>query len=848
MGIKRDSEQWDLEYRGFRGVDRRTDRSLITADYLANSDNIVLKQGVPETRKGSSLWGSLDLTAIVGTRRQIFPVDVGADQYILFHIGTKLYSGLKASAAPTVIQNLAAVPADLAAADAESEFLDLGFNYGTNGELIRKVLFKQAAACLVLEYNSATAAWKGMAPGIDIAPVSFTMAEVAGGTNQVLGTYRVRVVARRAIQGVRFQESAPTSKDAVGADIGWQEIAITSPTNRIQVTLSYTAGLDPQVTEFAVHVTKNLNFVGGSAFSDNGNDPTLYFETATTAKAASPMTIYVDTTDLNVPTPDLFLYDTLPGHLLSVYAGGVLFFGGVNGAQSRIYKAGISGLFYHSGLYDTTEYYTADEGDGQLLTALEIVGDHLAVWKEKKTGIVANKDLDGNIIWRDRRVGCLHRKAVGIISEDEAVVLCHDGILRLFSGVEYSGKKSIGDDSFDVSDKVRTLTKLIDPSTVTYIWHEERLHLLYGASGARQALVLHPREDFGWTPWSGLEHELNGLVDNDNTWLFLYDNRLYEQSPAGEVYTDFGDTDIAWSIAFAALHPKDRLNKIWMQYCFVEGYYSAIYNATFRCDGGFIETAAVDAVPNPELPEFSYVQWFGLFPAAQVYGHFIELTLEGTGKAIFRAVRWRVIERLFAGAGWSMSAELGAYAFLPLWASLEILYLRFDVDSAIAKDYSGNRRDHTFAAGTGGARAFLSGLIPGGGQAITKGIGSGYSDPDWDGLDYIGLLDGLNSASLTFEYVFELSSLAAPCVLQEAGDGTKYWTMKVLADGSLEFTLVTDGGSAVSKRFYTAAGVAITGVLYTLQFVLSNGGLNGQFYFAPRSSAFAEIITLSAAV
>jgi hypothetical protein len=184
-------------------------------------------------------------------------------------------------------------------------------------------------------------------------------------------------------------------------------------------------------------------------------------------------------------------------------------------------------------------------------------------------------------------------------------------------------------------------------------------------------------------------------------------------------------------------------------------------------------------------------------------------------------------------------------ATFPTWASDILLYLRLDADSDTAQDGSGRDRDHVWANGTGGSRTYDGTLVPGGGQSLVGGADSGYTDADWTAMDYVGDAAGLNSQDLTYEYVATFPTLAAAQVIQEGGDGTNYWRLRVNADGSLEYQIAT---SAISYKFTTAAGTIVAGTQYTIQFVLSNGGQNGQFYVAERTGAYASVLTTRSAL
>jgi hypothetical protein len=634
--------EFEVEFRNFMGLDTRRDRSLIPYNYLTDHRNEVLVQGVWKCREGSSRWGDLDFSGTgSGTFRGFLPVDVGTEDNIVAHRGARLYFGLKDSSIPTVINDLAGNP--LVVTDAESEFLPYGYSVGSGSAKVVKVLFKQAAGCKILEYDGAT--WKGRSAGIDTSTFSFAVSEVAGGTAQPLGTFRVRLVAMRQVAGVRTNESAPIGKATEPTD--YQEVEITSATNRIQITVTH-SGLDSQVTHFQAQVTRPLNFPTGSVYSDNGNDPTLFFETAAVAVGVSPQTFQLDVSDLTLVCPDLFGYEPIPGHLISDYAGGILFFGGVTPYPSRIYKSGISGFFYHNELYDPFEFYAADEGDGQQLIAISKVSDHLFLAKETKTGIVPNMSLDAAIVWRDLRLGLLHRKAVGRLSKDTLVCLNNDGVLRRFDGVGYIDRVDpLEPRENPFSDKVLSLSEDISPATVDFVFHKDRLHIIHGDADEREALVLHSQENFAWARWEGLTHEFSALAENGQDWIYYSAGKLWQQNVENVFTQEGAEEEIAWTATFVGVRPKDSPRSIIKMYrCSVEGFFTSAVSAVLDCNNGYIETNPVNLVPNPADEENQFVQWFNVYPDTAAYGNFIVLTLTGTGDHFVRAINWDLVERV----------------------------------------------------------------------------------------------------------------------------------------------------------------------------------------------------------
>ena len=187
---------------------------------------------------------------------------------------------------------------------------------------------------------------------------------------------------------------------------------------------------------------------------------------------------------------------------------------------------------------------------------------------------------------------------------------------------------------------------------------------------------------------------------------------------------------------------------------------------------------------------------------------------------------------------------------VPSWGNSVLLHLPYDETSGdIAYDISGNARHHTWVAGSpSGSHSYSSSLAPGGGQSITGGTGSYYEDSDWDGLDLLQT-DGYFSGAMTFESELTITSLSSAIIIMECGDGSNLLRLKVNTDGSLEFDVYTYDSSpavVINKKFYTAAStVAVSATPYTIQFVLSNSGLNGQFYCGLKSGSTAAITTQS---
>lgn len=637
----------ELEYRQFFGLDARSDRFQVVPSYQTTVKNMRLVKGVLETRPGYSQWGSLDDSSISATLRKKKGFDVGDDEHILMHKGTGLYYGLKDDSSYTQIKDIAS--SNIVVVNAESEFEILGKSTGsTTGNQILKVLFKQEAGCFVLEWDGTD--WIGRSPGLDATDADFTLAAAAGGSAPD-GEYRCRLVAMRIVDGVRVIESIHTGGDS--NQLSYRSIDLASPNNKITFTVTHSTP-DALITHYMLQVTRPLDMVGDSEYSENGNDPSLYYETTpvTAAAALAGATIEVDNDNLGIPAFNFFGFKTIPGHLISVVTGGLVFLSGIGKFQNRVYKAGLSGYYYHNEYYDEFEFYDAGEEDGQLLTGLGVVQDHLVIFKEGKTGIVANREVREPVTWRDKKIGCLNRNGFGNISEDEMIVLCQDGIFRIFNGIRYDREREVEGEQRYFSENIRNISEDIDPNLVEYMFHRERLNIVYGADVAREALVLHPRDGMGWTQYDSLFHFNNFLVNNGNDWIFSKNGLLYEQSAKTPVYQDDG-LDITWEVTFALLTSQvSRKNKALLKIAGIEGDFDNPFYTSIRVDGGRIETSLFQAFPVPE--QGTTTPWFQLnLGDDQISGNYIEITLKGVGYALIRGLYLGMIEKKSGNLGWS---------------------------------------------------------------------------------------------------------------------------------------------------------------------------------------------------
>jgi hypothetical protein len=638
----------ELEYRNLLGLDKRTDKFKVLAPFQTNCKNLQLVKGVLQTRPGYAQWGTLDDSTINGTLRKKKGFDVGASEYILMHKGTGLYFGLKSDVSYTRITTVGL--AEVVVTDAESDFELLGKAVGvTSGRYILKILFKQEAGCKILEWDGYK--WSARDTGLAITDADFTVSAASGGTAED-GEYRCRLIGLRSVNGVRTIETLHTGGD--GNQENYRIVNLAAPNSRILFTVTHPTP-DSLITHYMLQVTKVLDMVGDSMYSENGNDPTTFYETTivTAANAKAGTYVSVDENSIGIPAFNFFGYDTIPGHLISVATGGILFLGGVGRFPNRIYKAGLSGYFYHDEYYDAFEFYRAGEEDGQALIGLGICQDHLVVLKEGKTGIVANRDIRGEVVWRDPKLGTPHRNAFDNISEDEMIVLGQDGIFRIFNGIRYDREREIEGLTRSFSENIRNISTTISPELIEYLFHKEKLHIMYGDYGEREAVVLHPRDGFGWTNWEDLFHRNNFLVDNGNDWIFSKAGKNYLQSADTPVYTDDGAA-INWEATFAIMsNPTNKKDKVLVKIVGFEGEFNSEVFTKFDIDNGRIITDWNECYPDPTGGHSNILWLQAAHGGKQISGQAVEVSIRGTAKCIIRGVYWAYIPKKSGNLGWS---------------------------------------------------------------------------------------------------------------------------------------------------------------------------------------------------
>ena len=839
-------ESYEVERRVMRGMDSFADLSLLPDSFYRETRNLTVNGGIHETRPGSTRYGAASFAGIAGEQHGMTFITTLQGEWCLAHIGNGLYAAIIGSgAAPTRIVDLSGVVVVVSDSNHPSRqpFVKIQLAFDTGGFRIYKILFRSSGEVKVIEYAESSASW--LARGA-LNPVIGMVAAVggAGPFAYIPGTYRIRICAIRIVNGVRISQSPVTG--GLIPDVGYQQLSIAAGQS---ISIGFGLGPLGGTTHVLFQLTRVLSFVGGTSFSNNGNDPEIYYEAGTID--LNTLVGDVDPTSLTIPCQDTRNFLSIPPHYVSVFYGGIIFFVDPSKSGSRIFSSGADGFSVHSELYNPGSFIPCDEADGKIITAMEIIGPHLGVWKENKTGVVLNRNPEGDITWRDRKIGAPAQGCVAMLTEKQAAVLCHDGRVRLFDGNSYDHSLTLTDRGVEISNPIRNISERIPYDTVTFAWHREKLHLLYEYLGNRRALVLHPRENYEWTPWQDLSHLVNALAENETRWIFMDADSgfLFEQSPLDAVYLDRDKDIIQWYRHDSALWPKARRSSMVIEDCFLEGIFDMLTEAHFELDEQRVVAAGVGISPLSGIKASKNQRWFKCWPPENVElrCHSLELVLQGIGYSLHRATQYRVIEEASLGIPSVPAVEGDIFAYLPAWGAPVVFYARFEQDAEMQYDFSGHRRNLTWKSGVGGLalRTHTPSMPPYGGETIVSNgdTESGWIALGWDGMDFIGDVDGACSEDQTFEFVFAATDSLGDYMMRASGpNGTM--DIDIATTGSIIARLYTNGGTP--KRYSWNSPLGIVQMSgpddpYVLQLCLFNGGDSLKAWFGKAAAALTEI-------
>jgi hypothetical protein len=722
----------------------------------------------------------------------------------------------------------------------------------------------------IIEFSAGT--FTGRSMGLPM-PFIASVTAVSVGVGSLTGKYTYGVELVYQVSSVDRLVSSPSRQIVTTRIIN--EITVTASNVRV-VMSSVIPAANTLWTHARLWRSKNQNI----DYTDPANpvdaqgvpDELYLLQTMTRAAFVSASYTFADDsiTDRNMPATADFVdierieLEPLPNAYIGSQHRGRIWVSraqGVNDtSQANIYYSNSAGTKYAE-QYDPGNVIYAEPGDGQQTIKLVSFERDLIAIKEAKTGRIVDGNPDNGFETLDHKIGVSHKRAAAYIPGIGIAAVTNDqGDYKTF-GYDLRWSNQWGGQ--DVSRLIRNQTGALTTSAIDFAYLNGKLRI---SDGTGNFYVLHAEQGKGWSkdvlPLNSRAELMLTFANNTRGIVISRNTFVVEIDKAG-VTTDISTaTDASSTISCRLV--THRFQEGGGRNILEAHYLSIMANledslAAIPYGNGLPWPDGVTAVStNFVLDPTDYQtkvalkeREYRLYLERRLTCNFIHYDMTTVAPCTLHGMQLKVVVDE-AGMGSESFDPYGVTQFsgtFPTWNTDIILHLTFDENGTIAYDHSGNNRDHTYGAGSGGSRTYDSTLIPGGGQSAVAGTGSGWTDADWTALNYIGDNDGLNSASVTYEYVCSFPSLASEVVIQEGGNGTSYWRMKVNTTGSLEYQLVTSGGSALSYKWTTAVGIITAGAtLYTIQFVLSNGGLNGQFYAAARTSAFAAITTTRSAL
>jgi len=542
-----------------------------------------------------------------------------------------------------------------------------------------------------------------------------------------------------------------------------------------------------------------------------------------------------------------------------------LWFGGIEDTtfQSRVYYTSYAGTPYAC-QYVVDQYKDIDSNDGQKIIKLISFEKDLVAIKESKTCELIDGNIDLQFDTTDFTTGIENAKCAHYIPGTGICAITNDQRDFKIYGYNKSWNNVSG---VEVSRTIRTITKSANISIVSIIYLNGKIWLSLGTS---IVYVLHKESNKGWTKY---EYP----TPSDDVYFFTYKNNtkaLYISADSYMIQVDDSTTnqdidpsddvlvDIYGSITTHQFSVANGRSVLDFQRLSVIADLSDNLTASTYVNGlpwpTGISNTSISFIMDPQtyIPtvlrqgEYSLV----LEPPRPLanYLHFNIITK--IPFTINNVILYAIVDNGFR-PNFDPFQYTAFHKVSPGWGNNVMLHLPYDeLIGDIANDISGNQRNHTWNEGDpAGTHSYEFTLAPGGGQDIGAGTDSYYGDSNWTALDLLGT-DGYFSDAMTFEKVIYNSAIPEvgyhdDIVVFEAGNGTSMIRMIIKSDDSLEFIAYTFDSSnnlVLNKKFYTAANTAPVGAVpYTIQFVLSNGGLNGQFYCGLKTGSTSEILTQS---
>lgn len=563
--------------------------------------------------------------------------------------------------------------------------------------------------------------------------------------------------------------------------------------------------------------------------------------------------------NLLLATLDYLDLEPLPAAACGCHLRGRIFVGNcpdVDPGGGKVYNSKLADTPF-SEAYKQTDFTPCDPGDGQKVVYLGKFGKDLLILKEGQTGRMIDADPNNGYDPIDTTIGLSHLKLVSMVPGFGAIAITGEEKDARILGYDLTWRTLLGD--AEIARKVREITTAMAaaPEHASFAYVHGKLWL---SPGDGTVLILHVEQERGWTMYSyALGGELQLLLPFENN------SRLAALGRGRcAVELDVGTTDVDVNGA-----PVD-IEEQWMPHRFQSGegrhllefqeysvvaelsnpLYAVPYSNGRQWPSG-LDSEQVPFTPEPaqytdypELQETNYRLGLKLRPV----GNFLHFLFRTTGPCTIRS------QQLSAYVQTEVRQDFDPFQILrfkkvqPVWTSRSLLEMVFDRPGPDVVDYSGWARHHTWDDNNGaGKYAFLPDVPAG--QYIG---GNGLKAATYRGVEYIGDDDtGVNSRARTWLAVFRVpGALVNGNNIAEGGkllDDAPYWRLYLQADGSAVFEL---GALSAAYSFTCPAASLIPDALYAFVFVLTNGGLNGQFYIAALSATSfpGAIVTTRAAL
>lgn len=855
-------------------------RDIINWDLVRNGqgkDEMRTRRGTQFLRPATSpaKWGADDIPRSI-------PWDVGDEEYDVSQQGDKLvFQALLDPGNPTEIEDFAGDEITLGSADPADMCV--------RGD---RLLVFHPAGNKVVEWNGTTLRARAM--GMSPAYID----QIGSNSGGVSGRYVYGIEKVYRVDGADFLVSSPNRKLYLSRELA----VIGNLAGRSPIIHLRTEGLDDDDLWTHLRLWRTKNLVADVTDPENviepqGIEDELYEVALITRAEIEAGSLTAIATGETLPegnanvqagefAGDYAILDNnsdsslfnfigldrielvpLPAASVGCFHASRMWVTGVNGKNDILYSNDQGDKYAE--LYDPLNVIETGR-DGVAIKALLSFERDLLFLKESKSGRLQGGDVDQDVEHFDQRVGIAHRTHAEYLPGIGVIALTNDDPALKILGLDYQWKTSLNgmDFSLPIQEDIAAMTR----DQVRFLYHRGKIML---SDGAGSLYVFHSRYGKGWTRHvmpiaTGNTLNLLSFAGGSRALIVSAEAFSLEIEVEGVTTDDSMEDDTEGNPITAGYtthmyQADDGKQLVEQEWYWIEARLSAPMSAYPYLNG--LPWPSVDEESESEfiISPFTFVQAelkdreYRLYIEPQTIGrtkwvpfagNFLHYRMETVAPAVIRGQGMRVIvdeDPSSFEAYDPLRLVVGAMQ-PPRWNSPVLMHLSFDETSGdVAYDSSGNNRHHTWAPGDpAGSHAYDATLVPGGGQSLVAGPGSGYADADWEALDYIGDDDGFNSQSLTYEYIYQFPDLSSEVVIQEGGDSYDFWRLRVNADGSLEYQILTD---ALSYSFTSAAGVIEEGDdEYTIQFVLSNGGQNGQFYAAKRTEAFAQLLTTRAAL